>query len=351
MAYFQKIKSGWRFTIDVGRDPITGKRKQLTRSGFAKKTEAQEEAARLKKEYGKKQATSLTFEGLYDIWNRSAEAKESTLSQRDYIVRAHILPYFAKKKVEKVKPMDVENFIQWLKSKGMATSSVVNVRGYLLALFNKAVDLELVEKNPVSNIKVKKEKKNKVVWKVEEAQEFLEFCEERSLYWLAYYLALYGGMRIGEICALRWEDIREGSIFIERTAAQVKGRWIIQTPKTDGSIREIPLNKTLEEKLEIWKEYKKDDWLFSGKNQFIIPNTIRNDFNRLVANTELPDIDFHDMRATHITMLLDAGVPVHIVAKRVGHSDISMTLNVYSRVHDDRLKESSDKIEEILKKW
>lgn len=349
MAYLRKLKNGkWSFTIDVGTDPLSGKRKQVTRGGFAKKSEAEEEAARVKKEYKNKNATSLDFAGLYKLWNQSAEAKESTLSQREYIVNAHILPYFGKKKIEKVKPLDVEKFIQHLKAKDLKANSVVNVRGYLLAIFNKALELELIERNPVTNIKVKKEKTKKLAWTVPEAQSFLGYCKNRSLYWMAYYLALHCGMRIGEICALKWSDISDESLLIVRTAAQVNGKWITQTPKTEGSVREIPLNNTLRETLEEWKAYKKDDWLFSGKDQFIIPNTIRNDFYRLIKETELPKINFHDLRATHITMLLDAGVPVHIVSKRVGHSDISMTLNVYSRVHDDKLRESSETVENLL---
>jgi integrase len=350
LAYYRKLDNGkWSFTIDVGRDPLSGKRKQVTRGGFRIKQDAIDEATKVTKEYKNINATSLTFEGLYKLWNDSASAKESTLSQRDYIVRAHILPHFGKKKIEKVKPLDVEKFIQILKNKGLKPNSVVNIRGYVMAIFNKAVELELIDKNPATNIKVRKEKTKKLAWTVKEAQDFLEYCKDRSLYWMAYYLALHCGMRIGEICALKWTDITDKSIMIVRTAAQVNGKWIIQTPKTEGSAREIPMNETLNEVFEEWKAYKKDDWLFSGKDQFIIPNTIRKDFYRLISETGLPKINFHDLRATHITMLLDAGVPVHIVAKRVGHSDISMTLNVYSRVHDEKLKESSETIDNLLK--
>lgn len=349
MAYFRKLSNGkWSFTIDVGRDPITGKRKQITRSGFSLKKEAIEAAAEIAREYKEKQATSLTFEGLYDLWNKGADAKESTLSQRDYIVKAHILPYFSKKKIESIKPLDVDNFIKSLKKKGLKPNSIFNVRGYLFSIMNKAVEMELISKNPVKSVKVKKEKPKKMAWKVEEAQQFLEYCRDHSLYWPAYYFALYCGMRIGEICALKWTDFKDGNVIIERTAAQVDGRWIIQTPKTDESIRVVPLNQTLIDVLEEWKQNKKNDWLFPGKEQFIIPNTIRKDFYRLIDETDLPRIHFHDLRATHITMLLDAGVPVHIVSKRVGHSDISMTLNVYSRVHEEKLKESSETIENLL---
>lgn len=350
MAYLRKLGNGkWSYTIDVGLDPITKKRKQITRGGFAKKSEAEEAAAIMKKDYKKKNTTSLNFEGLHKLWNESGEVKESTLSQRDYIVKAHILPYFTKKKIEKVKPLDVENFIKFLKKKDLKPNSIFNIRGFLSAIFNKAVELELIEKNPVINVKIKKEKKKKVAWTVEESQDFLAYCKDHSLYWIAYYFALHCGMRIGEICALQWNDFSEDTVFIERTAAQVDGKWIIQTTKTEGSTREIPLNDTLKEVLEEWKAYKRDEWLFPGKDQFIIPNTIRKDFYRLIKEIELPKIHFHDLRATHITMLLDAGVPVHIVSKRVGHTDISMTLNVYSRVHDEKLKESSKTINDLLK--
>jgi integrase len=350
MAYLRKLTNGkWSYTIDVGIDPITKKRKQVTRGGFAKKSEAEEAAAMMKKEYKKKSSTALNFEGLYKLWNESSDVKQSTLSQRDYIVKAHILPYFAKKKIEKVKPLDIENFIKWLRNKDLKANSVFNVRGFLSAIFNKAVELELIEKNPVANIKVKKEKTKKMTWTIEEAKQFLEYAKEHSLHWLAYYIALHTGMRIGEICALQWSDITEESIFINRTAAQVDGKWIIQDPKTDESEREVPLNDTLREALDEWKAYKKDEWLFPGRNPFLIPNTIRKDFYRLIHEMGLPKIHIHDLRATHITMLLEAGVPVHIVAKRVGHADIVMTLNVYSHVHDEKLKESSQTIHDILK--
>jgi integrase len=350
MAYIRQLKNKkWSFTVDVGLDPITKKRKQITRGGFDKKPDAEYAAAILKKEYKKKSATSLTFEWLYKLWNESGEVKGSTLSQRTYIVEAHILPYFANKKIEKVKPLDVENFIKSLKKGVLKANSIFNIRGFLYAIFNKAVELELIEKNPVINVKVKKEKTKKIAWTVEESQDFLTYCKEHSLYWIAYYFALHTGMRIGEICALQWGDLSNDTVSVVRTAAQVDGKWVIQTTKTDESTREVPLNDTLRELIEEWKVYKKDEWLFSGKNQFIIPNTIRKDFYRLIKETKLLKIHFHDLRATHITMLLDAGVPVHIVAKRVGHKDISMTLNVYSRVHDAKLRDSSKTINDLLK--
>jgi integrase len=350
MAYIRKLKNKkWSFTVDVGLDPITKKRKQITRGGFNNKPEAEEAAVKIKKEYKKKNVTSLNFEGLFNLWNESGEVKGSTLSQRGYIVKAHILPYFARKKIEKVKPLDVDIFIKALKNKGLKANSIFNVRGFLSAIFNKAVELELIEKNPVLNIKVKKEKAKKLAWTVEESRDFLKYCKEHSLYWIAYFFALHTGMRIGEICALQWNDLSNDTVSVVRTAAQVEGKWIIQTTKTDESTREIPLNDTLREVIEEWKAYKKDDWLFPGKNQFIIPNTIRKDFYRLIKETGMLKIHFHDLRATHITMLLDAGVPAHIVAKRVGHTDISMTLNVYSRVHDEKLKESSQTINDLLR--
>ncbi|MGD7007576.1 tyrosine-type recombinase/integrase [Metabacillus sp. 84] len=350
MAYFRKLSNGkWSFTVDVGRDPLSGKRKQVTRGGFKLKKDAAEAAAQVAQEFKNKKPGSLTFEELYGLLLRSNESKQSTISQRNYIVKAHIIPYFGKKKIDKVKPMDVEGFIHWLKGKGLKQNSIFNIRGYLMAIFNKAVELELLDRNPVTHIKVRKEKSKKMAWTVQEAQVFLSEVQDRSIYWPVYYFALYCGMRIGEIAALQWKDINNGMVSIERTAAQVDGRWIIQTPKTEGSVREVPLNDSLMHVITEWEKEKKNDWLFPGKDQFIIPNTIRNDFYRLIEEIGMPKIKFHDLRATHITMLLDAGVPVHIVSKRVGHSDISMTLNVYSRVHDDKLKESSDMIEKLLK--
>lgn len=345
MAYYRKLKNGkWSFTVDVGRDPLTGKRKQVTRSGFAKKSEAELAALAAKKDF--KNPTSLTFEGLYKLWVESSDVKESTASQRDYMVKAHILPYFKKKKLNKITPMDCERFIMALREKGLKSSSVFVIRSYVSSIMNKAVNIELIEKNPMTRVKVKQEKAKKAAWTVQESMAFLEYCKDYSLYWIAYYLALHAGLRIGEICVLKWTDITEDSIFITKTASQREGKWYIDKPKTPTSNRIVPLNSLLGQALAEWKT--DSEWLFPGRNEFTVPNTIRKDFYRLIDETGLPRIGFHDLRATHITMLLDAGVPVHIVSKRVGHADISETLNTYSRVHDEQLRKSSSTIDDLF---
>lgn len=348
MAYYKKMENGtWKMTVDLGRDPITDKRKQATRSGFKRKQDAIDEADRLRREFKKKNPTSLDFEGLYKLWDESSDIRESTRIHRKAVYNAHILPFFGRKKINKVKPLDVENFITWLRQKGLSSNYIGLVKVYLGSMFNKAVDLELLERNPAKQVRVKKEKVKKIAWTVEESRRFLAYCMDHSAYYLAYFIALHGGLRIGEICALKWSDITDTDIHVSRTATRADGsRKHTGATKTYESERIVPLDETLETLFGKWRT--DSEWVFPSKKAFIVPDTFRSDFKRLVKEIGLPDISFHDLRATHITMLLDAGVPVHTVSKRVGHADISMTLNRYSRVHQDKLRESSQRIDSLL---
>jgi integrase len=157
-------------------------------------------------------------------------------------------------------------------------------------------------------------------------------------------------MRIGEISALRWEDIDQDNIYVKRTAIKVDNKIAAgDETKTLNSIRVIPLNETLKSALQECRELNTSEWVVPGqKNTFLNPDSIRQIFRKLIKEFDMPKIKFHDLRRSNITMLIDAGVAPTVVAKRVGHKDVAVTLNTYTDVYQERLVESSEVIEDIL---
>jgi integrase len=356
MAYFRKLSNGkWSFTMDIGKDPLTGKRKQITRSGFALKKHAQEEVDRIKLDIkkGRVSTTDLLFKELIPIWKeeRQSHVRPSTLSMHDEYLKAQVLPIFGNKKLKDIKPSHIHMFIQRLYKDDKAASTIVTIKSILNSIFDTAVRLEYISNNPVMNVKTpKQKKKEKLSWTVGEATYFLSEVKDRYHNWIIFYLALYTGMRIGEIAALRWEDIDENNIYIKRTAIKADKKVIAgDETKTLNSIRTIPHNETLFKALLEHKELSTSEWVVPGhKNGFLHPDSIRQIFRKLIKEFDMPYIKFHDLRRTHVTMLVDAGVPATVVAKRVGHKEIAITLNTYTDVYKERLVESSEAIEKII---
>lgn len=356
MAYFRKLKNGkWSFTMDIGTDPLTGKRKQITRGGFDLKKHAQDEVDKIKLEMkkGRVSKTALLFKDLIPVWKeeRALHIRPSTISMNEEYLNAQVLPIFGNKKLKDIKPTHIHLFIQRLHKEDISASTIITIKSILKGIFDTAVRLEYIQYNPVEHVKSPKaEKKEIMSWTIEEAIFFLSKVKERYHNWIIFYLALHAGLRIGEISALRWEDIDEYNINIKRTAVKVDNKVSIgDQTKTLSSVRIIPLNESLKEVLQEHKETNDSEWVVpSNKGGYMNPDSIRQIFRKLIKEFDMPKIKFHDLRKTHITMLIDAGVPPTVVAKRVGHKNIAVTLNSYTDVYQERLVESSNAIEEIL---
>ncbi|MFS0776217.1 site-specific integrase [Neobacillus sp. 3P2-tot-E-2] len=355
MAYFRKLKNGkWSFTMDIGKDPLTGKRKQITRGGFSLKKHAQEEVDKIKLDIkkGRVNTTVLLFKDMIPIWKeeRESQIRPSTLSMHEEYLNAQVLPIFGNKKLKDIKPAHIHMFVQKLQKEGKAASTIVTVKSILNSIFDTAARLEYISSNPVENVKAPKIKSTeKKSWTVEEATYFLTKVKERYHNWIIFYLALFTGMRIGEIAALRWEDIDQNNIHVKRTAIKADNKVEAgEETKTINSIRLIPLNETLKQALIECKELSTSEWVVPGQKTFLHPDSIRQIYRKLIKEFDLPYIRFHDMRRTHVTMLIDAGVPATVVAKRVGHKNIAVTLNTYTDVYKERLVESSETIEKVI---
>ena len=151
-------------------------------------------------------------------------------------------------------------------------------------------------------------------------------------------ISLYSGIRIGELCALKWEDIdfKKGILDINKTIQRIYikdkekniSKVIITTPKTKNANREIPINKDF---LEILKKVKtnKEDYILTGNSNYIEPRTYRKYFNKVLKEAKIKHFNFHSLRHTFATNCISLGVDYKTVSELLGHANVNITLNLY----------------------
>ncbi|WP_236777872.1 site-specific integrase [Anoxybacter fermentans] len=178
------------------------------------------------------------------------------------------------------------------------------------------------------------------------------------------YIAIFTGMRRGELLGLRWSDIdfKNKTASIQQTLQKaLEGGYRFDTPKTKGSIRMISLPDSVVNILKKIKKEQAQNRLLLGesyKNEYnlvftntdgspITPDAIRHRFNRVKEKSSI-DVRFHDLRHTHATLMLEAGIHPKIVQERLGHSSITITMDTYSHVLPSLQKEAVEKLEKML---
>ena len=157
---------------------------------------------------------------------------------------------------------------------------------------------------------------------------------------LGIYISLSTGLRIGEICALKWSDINvtDGTITVSRTIERIyiiegekkHTELIINTPKTKNSCREIPMSKELLAMIKPLKKVVNEDfYVLTNDERPTEPRTYRNYYNSLMAKLDIPKLKYHGLRHSFATRCIEAGCDYKTVSVLLGHSNISTTLNLY----------------------
>lgn len=197
----------------------------------------------------------------------------------------------------------------------------------------------------------------------EESQDFVEMADDMPN-GLIFEFALLSGMRPEEFLAIQWKDLdfERSTAQVRRALARHKGNWSFEQPKTAKSSRIVDLPEPLmrkllshkrkqnEVRLAIGPAWQNFDLVFCSEigTPLSIPNLTYRYFRPILLRAGLPQIRLYDLRHTHATLLLIAGVNPKIVAERLGHSTIVQTLNTYSHVIPSMQKQSTDKLTEML---
>lgn len=357
--YLRKIGNKWYFSIMV--DMADGTRKRIERVGGRTKTEAREAALALVRKEDKfgrlLEPKKIKFSEYLDIWFQNqvqGVLAKNTVDSYRHIV-AQLKDDLGSYLLCNVSAPILQNYFNTLQVR-YAFSTLSQLRGVLTKIFNDAIRIyEYIDKNPVRSTKIRHSLNNNVnehratFFSKEDLHMIISRWKDNPVFYLPIMLAYHMGMRMGECLALRWTDIDFDVRLIHVCRNQYDKNGVVDVKKRTKNRRDryIEMDQAIYEILEAWKERQKacqeEYGAFYTKSDYVCTHldgskTTSNNlryFNTWCAENHLPGT-FHSLRHTHATQLLDAGMDLDYVSKRLGHSSILLTSKTYVHVSTNR---------------
>lgn len=334
-----------------------GERKQKCKRGFATKREAQEWERMFKLQTSSDLDMSFeAFTELYinDVKNR---LKENTWLTKEHIIRTKILPYFGKLKISEISTKEI---IAWQnemlayrdeKKKPYSQTYLKTLHNQLSAIFNHAVRYYELRSNPAAKVgnMGSEEHKEMLFWTKEEYKKFSFEMMDKPVSFYAFEMLYWCGIREGELLALTPADFNfdKETVTINKSYQRLKGQDMITSPKTKKSNRTIKMPQFLCEEM---KEYlgmiyglKKKDRIFTVTKSYL-----HHEMDRGAKAVGVKRIRIHDLRHSHISLLIDMGFSAVAIADRVGHESIDITYQ-YAHLFPSKQIEMAEKLDDLGK--
>jgi integrase len=292
-----------------------------------------------------------------------ASVRPKTIEQYSQIVRQHIMPYLGQIKLKDLRPDQIQALYTLKLNSGVSPRTVILVHAVLHRSLLMALKWGMIGRNPVDAVNRPKFKRKEMkTLNDTQARTFLSNAQG-TRFEVLFWLAIATGLRQGELLGLKWSDVEwnQRRLRITRQVQRLHGGLEFTEPKSAAGKRVIVLGTGTTEKLrrqleilteqrllagELWKEC---DMVFpSTIGTPMDPSNLYHEFKRILKKAGLPDIRFHDLRHTAATLMLQQGTHPKVVQERLGHSDISLTLNTYSHVLPSMQEEAAERLEELL---
>lgn len=247
----------------------------------------------------------------------------------------------------------------------LSSQTVMHHFRLLTTILNAAVQWNLLLNNPADRIKAPRVEQKEIQYlNDDEVTDMLKLLEDAPLkYQAAVYIALFGGLRLGEVMGLKWSDIdfQTRKLSVTKTRQYVAGKNIEKAPKNESSKRELilpqsalPKLRELEreqkmERLKIGSQWVNSDYVFVQWNgEPMSPTTIGHWFTKWIAKTELPKVTFHGLRHSSASLLIAQGTNMATVSKRLGHSRISTTTDIYTHAISKMDEEAANALDNLF---
>jgi len=392
-------ENSWRLRIDLGYNPdgsrnrvsktIVVEDKALLKTTRKLQEYLEDELAKFKQEvlsgaYIKPERMKLA--DFIKEWREKYAVKHlshKTLYTYEQCLKNRILPTFGHMKLDEIKPLHILNYLQKLeqdggrsdgKPGGLASGSIEYEHRVLKNIFSRAVEWGLLKHNPLANVKKPKVNyQRNEPYDEKEVEQLLLALQKEPFHWrMMITLALTTGLRRGELLALEWKHIdwKEGYLSVEQTLVlALKGRVIVKEPKTKNSKRKVALPPSVLEELREYYAYRirerdaiKDAWKGckdqdGHERNFVFSHPDGTPFHHerpyqwfreFIKKNGFRYIRFHDLRHTSATLLINQGVHAKIISERLGHGNITTTMNIYGHALRSADKAAAEKFETIL---
>lgn len=398
----RKRGNKWEYRFEGAR--IDGKRQQFSKSGFSTKKEALEAGAKALSQYNQAGTffvpSEISFADYFEYWIDNYcknNLKPVTITNYQKKIRLHIKPVLGQYKLKALSPTVLQQFISDKFNEGYSRNTLSVIKGILSNSLNYAVEpLKYIESNPMLYVKLPSKR---AVAKVptrsaphifipkDKMNEIFDRFPEGTSTHLPLMLGYKCGLRLGEAYGLVWEDIDlEKQILSvnrqvqwhEKDTPTSTGYWYFTNPKYD-SFRTISIDKDLTELLKRTKDkserakvfyadmyihnYESDHTRILNTNgngnevnlvivrdsgEFIQPRTMQHTSNIIHTKLDYPEFDFHSLRHTHCSMLLEAGASPKYVQERLGHKNIQVTMQIYQHLTENMVQQGDNVLNKLF---
>jgi integrase len=361
-------------------------RRQVTRGGFAtqRETFAALAKARVARDGGEDVARKDTNQRVGEFlreWVAGMEGslKPTTFASYQLLCQKYVIPRLGSIPLRRLTTATINTAYQEIRETGrvkdpstpLSARSVRHVHAVLRLALKDAVAAGLISHNPAIGAKLPRDRgeaREMQVWSAEQLAAFLESTRSDRLYEL-WYTAALTGLRRGELVGLRWidvtwpdEDGQSGRLRIRRGLVSVDGKATISSPKTEAGARDVAIDpgtvlalrsqaaRQLDDHDKWGDAWQDTGYVFTIENgQSLHPERVTKLFREAIEQAKLPRIRFHDLRHTHATLGLEAGIPVKVISQRLGHSSTRITQDVYQHVLREQQEAAAAQIADLVK--
>ncbi len=378
MSLTKRGRNEWQIAWELGVDPATGKRRRVSERFHGTKAAALaryvERQQQLNQGIGLRDP-HITVAELATEWltyKRLQGKRPETMRGYEAMVRDYIVPQIGKIQVAELAALDVQRAIHhWATRarkdhrKDLKTISPRRVQyafRTLSTMLRQAVRWEIVGRNVAEQLEAPTvPKKEAQWWTAEQAAQFLTVAQTH-MHGIVWALALLTGMRKGELLGLRWADIDwdAGTLTVRQTQDSRHPKEF-GSPKTDAGARTIKLDagtldllkahRTAQKRQRLMAKKAYQDWglvCCTGLGTPLNPSNLNRDMNKLIAQAQVPKIRFHDLRHTHGTLLREQGTDFRVIANRLGHAQVSFTMQIYAHASTDAQAKPAEAVSRAL---
>lgn len=295
-----------------------------------------------------KKVNNGSFKSISDDWLKfmKPQLKESSIVKYSNTLKQYLLPEFHEREITEITKEEVLAFrCRLLVSggkggAGLSPKTVTDILSVLKNIFVYASEEKACPVTDISRIFVKQSQKPmRILSRTEQQSLSRHLCDDLTPCNLGILVCLYTGLRIGEICALRWDDIlfNEHCLYVHQTMRRIqklgneecKTLVQISSPKSDSSVRRIPIPDEIF-RLIAKAKMPADTYFLTGlQNRYIEPRTMQNRFKAVIKKCNIRNANFHALRHTFATRCVELGFDIKSLSEILGHASVNITLNRY----------------------